>query len=115
MAGGKGPKRKGYTHEKRLVDMAVIAGLDASRAWGSDGRASGWHPEVDVNVAGWRIQAKARKTVNQDLLPSVNVDAVAIHPDRHEDLIVIRYTKFLELVSRGLSCLDKTTNSTTTN
>jgi len=97
MPGGSAPKRKGYRHERRITDMATDSGLDAKRAWGSNGLAMDWHPEVDVMVDGVKIQAKARKSIAAYTIPTENVDAVAIHADFGEDLLVVRYSDWLDM------------------
>ncbi len=53
-------KRKGTAYERELVDQAKARGLEAKRAWGSNGASLGLLPEVDLVVAGQPIQAKRR-------------------------------------------------------
>ena len=43
-------KQKGNSFDKECVDKAIEKGLDSKRAWGSDGRSLGEHPEVDLLI-----------------------------------------------------------------
>ena len=60
---GKSPKRKGSNFERELVNEAKERGLNAERAYASNGRALGEAEEVDLMVNGCRIQAKRRKAL----------------------------------------------------
>ena len=88
-------KLKGNRFEREIVDKAKDAGLDAKRAWGSNGMALGEHPEVDCVVDGTKIQAKVRKKLPAYLIPSEEVDAVVFKQDRGEVLMLIRYGDWL--------------------
>lgn len=98
MSGGSAPKRKAYTHEKELVDQATSSGIKAERAWGSNGAAMGEHPEVDVVIGGYKGQAKRRKSIATYIQPSEHVDVVFVREDRGEQLVVMRYFDWLDLV-----------------
>lgn len=95
---GRSPKRKGNVFERELVKLAIDSGLDAQRAWGSNGASLGWHAEVDVMVNGCRIQAKRRASIAGFMQPTENVDAVALRADNGEALIVLRYSDFLDML-----------------
>ena len=41
-------KAKGNRFEKLVEQMSIDAGVNAKRAWGSNGAALGHHEEVDV-------------------------------------------------------------------
>lgn len=101
MTGGRGPKRKGYVFECELIDMAKRSGLDAERAWGSNGEALRLHPSVDCVVAGQRVQAKRRKKLPDWLVKPLteHVDCVALREDRGETVVVLRYADWLDLVA----------------
>ena len=45
-------KVKGNTYERELVNQAKDIGLEAKRAWASDGRSLGLHEEVDLVIDG---------------------------------------------------------------
>ena len=70
----KSPKQKGYRHEVECKDIAEKHGLNAVRAFASDGRAIGEKSDVDVVIINERlskddkfskikVQCKSRKTV----------------------------------------------------
>jgi hypothetical protein len=92
-------KRKGNLHEQTLVKQAKESGLPAKRAYGSNGESLGYHAEVDLVVAGKRIQAKIRKSIASFLQPSENVDAVAIRQDRGDTLVVVTWWEYLDLIA----------------
>ena len=91
-------KRKGNRFERALVNAARDAGLDARRAYASNGRSLGEAEAVDVTVEGFRVQAKRRKSVAQYLTAPEGCDVVAIREDRGEPLVVLPYDRFLELI-----------------
>ena len=94
-------KRKGNTYERELVQQARAAGLPAERAYASNGRSLGMAEDVDVVVAGQRIQAKRRKRLPMHLRPSETVDAVAFREDHGATNVLLRWSDFLKLaVSR---------------
>ena len=96
---GRAPKDKGNGFERELVKLATDSGLDAQRAWGSNGAALGEHPQVDVLVNGCKIQAKRRRSIAGFMQPSIHVDAVALRADNGEALIVLRYSDWLDLLA----------------
>jgi len=91
-------KRKGNAYERELVNQAIASGLDAKRAWGSNGESIGEHAEVDLVVEGFKIQAKRRAKLPSYLKPSEHVDAQAIREDHGETQIVITWYDFLDLL-----------------
>ena len=93
-------KRKGNTFERELVNQAKAAGLDAERAYASNGRSLGHHEEVDVLVAGKRIQAKRRKAIAKWMRPNENVDAVVVREDQGESIVLMRWKEYLSLLGR---------------
>lgn len=101
MTGGRGPKRKGYVFECELIDMAKRSGLDAERAWGSNGAALRLHPSVDCVIAGQRVQAKRRRKLADWLATALSehVDAVALREDRGEPVVLLRFADWLDLVA----------------
>ena len=95
-------KRKGNTYERSLVHQAQAVGLDAERAWGSDGHALGASHETDLLVAGLRGQAKIRKTLPKYLYGLLaDVDFAVMREDRAESLVLLRWRDFLEIVKNG--------------
>ena len=92
-------KRKGNAYEREIVRAAEAAGLDARRAYASNGEALGQHAECDVLVAGQAVQAKRRKALPQWIVDALaNVDAVAMRGDRGESLVVLRLDDWLRLL-----------------
>ena len=75
-------KEKGTRFEVEVVAEAERFGLNAKRAWGSDGRSIGQHPEVDVIADTYLIQCKRRKELPQYLKPSQHVDIQVFREDR---------------------------------
>jgi len=101
-------KRKGNAFEREIVHKARERGLEAKRAYASNGQSLGHHEEVDCLVAGYRVQAKRRKKIAAHLIPSEHVDCVITRPDRGETLVVIRIEDWLELLNgdRDGQCTD---------
>lgn len=92
-------KRRGNILEHEVVAAAKEAGLDAVRAWGSDGRALGEHPEVDVMIGTWKVQCKRRKRLPQWLTPSEHVDIQVVRQDRDKPYVVIDLKMFLAMLA----------------
>ena len=88
-------KAKGNRFERYVVDVARKAGKMANRAWASDGRSLGLHPEVDVVIDGKTYQLKKRKHVADYMQPSEHVDGQIIMQDYGEPLVVFRLRDFL--------------------
>lgn len=92
-------KVKGNNFERELVAQAKRSGLAAKRAYASNGESLGQHAEVDLLVAGKRIQAKRRKSLPAWLSePMENVDAVVFRADRSEAIVVLTWWEYLDLV-----------------
>lgn len=91
-------KAKGNGYERELVQAAEAAGLEAKRAWGSNGQALGHHNAVDLLVAGKRIQAKRRKSIPAWLSLTPNVDAVAVREDRGQTVVLVPFLEYLKLL-----------------
>ena len=99
-------KRKGNGFERELVNQAVASGIDAKRAYASNGESLGMHAEVDLVVAGQKIQAKRRKKVPVIFRPSDQVDATAIREDHGETFVLIRWFDYLDLIKAAQSAVD---------
>jgi hypothetical protein len=96
-------KRKGNRYERELVRDAEAAGLDAERAWASNGRSLGEAEGVDVLLyaadgSPWRVQAKRRKRVAGYFTPPPECDVTAVRADRAETLVVVPLRRFLRLL-----------------
>ena len=92
-------KIKGNTFEREIVQQAKERGLDAQRAWGSNGRALGYTEEVDCLIEGQKVQAKRRKKIADYMKPCVHVDVQVIRGDREEALAVIRFSDYLDMLA----------------
>lgn len=104
-------KRKGNNYERELVKEALKLGIDAERAFASDGRSLGETENVDVKIAGFNIQAKRRKKIADYLLPGENVDVQVFRQDYGESLALMRYSLFLKLL-KDAECDDDTDGDT---
>ena len=100
-------KAKGNRFEREVVSIVKESGLDAKRAWGSDGRSLGESPEVDLIVdylldeetsRKMKVQCKVRKSIASYLLPPDDCDITLIKQDRGEIYATIRYKDLLELI-----------------
>lgn len=101
-------KNKGNVFERELVNIATSSGLEAKRAYGSNGESLGCHAEVDVIVAGKKIQAKRRKALPSYLVPTENVDAVVFRADRGDPMVLITYWEYLDLLqARSLRAMEQ--------
>ena len=90
-------KAKGNRFEREVVKKVQDIGLNAKRAWGSDGRSTGMHEEVDILIGDdYKIQAKCRKSIASFLQPTEHVDAVVCKQDRGEILIILRFEDWLK-------------------
>lgn len=91
-------KQKGNRFERKVVKIAKEMGLEAERAWGSNGRALGLTEEVDVLIGGLPFQCKTRHKIADYILPEPSVYGQIIKEDRGEIFVVLRYKDFLNLI-----------------
>jgi len=95
-------KVKGNNYEREVRNQAAERGIDAKRAYASDGRALGHCEGVDLDIAGTRIQAKKRKKllagIKKDFLPGEGVDAVVFRENRGISHITMRLDYWLDLL-----------------
>jgi len=97
-------KIKGNRVEREVVGEFVGKGIEAKRAWGSDGKSLGLHSEVDcvalINNTEFKIQVKARKKIGKLYLPDTDkVDAHVVKMDRHKLVIILELEKFIEVIN----------------
>ncbi len=98
-------KRKGNRFERSVVDAAEAAGLEAERAFASDGRSLGETEETDVlirhpeaNITDCtRVQCKRRASVAQ-YLTCDEADVVVTREDYGDPLAVVPLGLFLDLL-----------------
>ena len=95
-------KQKGNRFEREIVNLTKDAGLDAERAYGSNGKALGFTEDVDVVIRAadmdFKAQMKIRATIADYIKPAVTVDLQVIRENRGEPLAVIRYKDLLDLL-----------------
>jgi len=95
-------KRRGNALEYKIVKIADAHEVDATRAWGSDGRSMGYTKDVDgiFNVNGeiWKWQAKKRVKIAKYILPNDNVHIQIIEENRGKPHVVIALDDFLPLI-----------------
>jgi len=100
-------KRKANRHEREIVRTAEAKGLEAKRAYASNGESLGEVEACDVLVRGrddsvmdaLRIQAKRRASIASYLQPPKGTDAVVVREDRAENLVVLPLKAFLDLLN----------------
>lgn len=93
-------KVKGNSFERELVTKAKEAGLDSQRAWGSNGASLGKHPEVDLTIDVYDIQAKRRKTLPAYLQVPECCDAVVFRQDRGTTLVLMEWDDWLKIIEQ---------------
>jgi Holliday junction resolvase len=92
-------KSKGNRFERLVVAMTKDQGIDAIRAYGSNGQSLGHHEEVDVLInKKIKIQCKSRKKIARWMMPNENVDIQVIKEDRGVPYAVLPYDDYLELI-----------------
>ena len=99
-------KRKGNRFEREIVHQAEAVGLEAERAYASNGESLGEVEECDVLVQGrgdkvldaLRIQAKRRKSHAQYLHPPDGTDAVVLREDREDALAIVPLEMLLDML-----------------
>jgi Holliday junction resolvase len=90
-------KRKGNRFEREIVRTAEAKGLEAERAYASNGQSLGEVKACDVLIRGrdddvldaLRVQAKRRKSHAQYLHPPDGTDAVVLREDREDALAIV--------------------------
>jgi len=90
--------RRAKRHEREIVHAAEAKGLEAERAWNSDGRSLGCTEETDVLIDGdIRVQCKRRRSVAQ-YLTCEHASIVVVREDRGENLAVVPLDHYLDLL-----------------
>lgn len=91
-------KSKGNGFERELVQQATDSGLEAKRAWGSNGEALGCHATVDLVIEDQKLQAKRRKSIPAWLGMSEHVNAVVVRADYQEAVVLISWFDYLDFL-----------------
>ena len=103
-------KIRGNNLEREIVNIAKEEGLSAKRAYASDGRSLGKSEVVDVIVEDYCIQCKRKKKIAQWLYPDYHgddVDLVVTRMDRKEALVVMPFTKFINIIKKKMPLSEK--------
>lgn len=90
-------KQRGYELEHELEVVAKAEGLDAIRAYGSNGRAIGETQGVDLRIAKKRIQAKRHKKFPLWLQVPEGADYVVFREDYAKPVIQIPFIDWCKL------------------
>ena len=93
-------KARGNRLERLVVNIAKEEGLDAVRAYASNGLALGEAEDVDVKIEHFRGQCKMRKNIASFMKPPESCEIALIKTDREETLVVMRYSEWLELIKK---------------
>ena len=91
-------KRKGNNYEREVVKAASSYGLEAKRAYASNGQALGESEQVDVKIENFRIQCKRRKKIADFLQIPEGADAVLFREDKGNTLVLITFEQLLKLL-----------------
>ena len=83
-----------------VVNQAKEVGLDAIRAYASNGLAIGEAEDVDVRIEGFRGQCKMRKKIASHLKPPESCEIALVKEDREDTLVVMRYPQWLDLIKK---------------
>lgn len=89
-------KAKGTFFERELVKEAEARGIQAVRAWGSDGRSMGEARDVDLLVGGRRVQAKRVANLAKKYAVPESCDVTVFREDRGQTWVMMRWTDWLD-------------------
>jgi len=95
---GRTNRNRGFGFEREIVNEAKARGLEAERAYGSNGRALGCVEQVDCVVAGCRIQAKRKRKLAAYLEIPDGCDAVVFREDRGKTFALIPWETLLSIL-----------------
>jgi hypothetical protein len=93
-------KKRGKKLESDVVKLAQSLGLEAKRAWGSNGKALGEHEEVDVMIGDLKFQCKRKKKFPKWMKRSEFVNGHIIREDDENALVVIPLKIFLIMLAQ---------------
>lgn len=97
-------KAKGNRFERELVNKAKEYGLDAKRAYASNGLSLGLTDDVDLLIDGKAYQAKCRKTIGELYKPNKNVFGQIFKEDRGDTYVMLRLDDYLHLLNSLRVC-----------
>ena len=93
-------KAIGNRVEREVVALAHAHGMEAKRAWGSNGEALGCSKETDVLLAGkYRLQVKKKENFPKWLMEAdTNVDAVVFKSNNKPFKVMIDLDTYFRLL-----------------
>ena len=97
-------KARGNRLERLVVNQAKV-GIDAIRAYASNGMSLGEAEDVDVKIGEFKGQCKMRKKIASFMKPPESCDIALIKEDREDTLVVIRYQDFLNMMLKQMGVL----------
>lgn len=89
---------KGKRFERETVNEAKAFGLDAERAYGSNGEAIGEHRTVDVRIERFVVQNKREERIAKKFILTENYDGILYRKNFGESHIAIRYAVWLHML-----------------
>tara|TARA_B100001939_G_C16942197_1_gene618743 strand:- start:2307 stop:2627 length:321 start_codon:yes stop_codon:yes gene_type:complete len=100
-------KAKGNRFEREIVKTCELHEVEATRAYGSDGRSLGMHSEVDVLILGGiqgniKVQAKCRNKLPAYIKPNENVSIQCIKEDRGQIYVVQQFDDWLLMLKESI-------------
>ena len=98
-------KARGNRLERLVVNQAKELGLEAIRAYASNGLSLGEAEDVDVKIGEFKGQCKMRKNIASFMKPPESCDIALIKTDREDTLVVIRYQDFLNMMLKQMGKL----------
>ena len=104
MPGGKRNRQRGFELERECVNAARAVGLDAKRAWGSNGEALGLCKEVDVVIDGRPYQMKRKKKLPAWLALKPGTVGTIFREDRARAYALIPFEDLLDLLGKSKQC-----------
>ena len=84
-----------------IVNKAKEYGLDAKRAYASNGLSLGKTEDVDLLIEDKSYQAKCRKTIGELYKPNKNVFGQIFKEDRGDTYIMLRFDDYLKLTKEN--------------
>ena len=92
-------KVKGNKFERDCVNKAKEKGLNAKRAYASNGESIGLEADVDMLLDdSVKVQCKIRKKIASWIKPPDSCDITLVREDRGEAFAIIRYEDYLNML-----------------
>ena len=94
-------KVKGNTFEREIVNEAKLWGIEAKRAYGSNGLALGRTEDVDILLNGFEIQCKRRKKLPDIVRPDRSDIIQVVREDHGESFAILPIKLFYVLIAQN--------------